>query len=425
MSLVKSPKEIVDEAEASDSQGLLVRHPSWPRRVVRDFATVQNGSPFASSLFSQDGKGFPLIRIRDVGKNRISTYFEGEYSKEYVVRAGDLLIGMDGDFRSSRWQGPDALLNQRVCRLVVDAEVINPVFVEYALQGYLDAICAATSSITVKHLSSRTIQDIPLPIPPLAEQQRIVEILEEQFSRLDAALASIRTVREKAAAFRRSLLQATFGGEFSEKPNGEWKVEPLSNIAELSLGVMLDRAKDTGEGQVPYLANINVRWGTFETDKLKTMQVLPNQVDRATVRFGDVVVCEGGEPGRCAIWRGENGIAIQKALHRVRPMGDLISTYLCYFFEFRFRGVQSDELFTGTTIRHLPKEKLATLEIPLPSVGEQRHIVEILEEQFSRLNAALEETNQLEARIASERRSLLHAAFSGALTEQWRTTHNG
>jgi type I restriction enzyme S subunit len=116
VSLVKGPGQIVAEAEASGVAGLLVRHPGWERRPFKSFGTVQNGAPFSSSDFNLDGRGLPLLRIRDVGKNRTSTYFDGEFSGEFVVNHGDLLVGMDGDFRVSRWRGPRSLLNQRVCR---------------------------------------------------------------------------------------------------------------------------------------------------------------------------------------------------------------------------------------------------------------------------------------------------------------------
>lgn len=153
------------------------------------------------------------------------------------------------------------------------------------------------------------------------------------------------------------------------------------------------------------------------------MQVLPNQSERAEVRLGDVVACEGGEPGRAAVWLSEQPIAIQKALHRIRPRPGVLSSFIFYILEERFRGVADDPLFTGTTIKHLPKEKLERLPLSLPPLAVQEHIVNVLEERLSRLSNALGVASQLEARIVVERRSLLHAAFTGALTAEWRKTH--
>ena len=99
--------------------------------------------------------------------------------------------------------------------------------------------------------------------------------------------------------------------------------------------------------------------------------------------------------------------------------------FLNYFLEFCFRDIKSNELFTGTTIRHLPKEKLERLIVPLPSTDEQLRTVTHLDEQFSRLDAGLDIASELSDRIASERRSLLHAAFAGTLTAQWREAQHG
>ena len=126
---------------------------------------------------------------------------------------------MDGDFRVSRWQGPEALLNQRVCRLTVNQDEFLGELLELILQGYLDAIWRETSSTTVKHLSSKSILEIPLPIPTVGEQERIVEILEDQLSRLDASLAVADAVEERSTALCRSLLHSAFTGRLTE----EWR----------------------------------------------------------------------------------------------------------------------------------------------------------------------------------------------------------
>ncbi len=287
------------------------------------------------------------------------------------------------------------------------------------LQNQLEGMKQGSGRQSVGITKLRTVT---IPLPSSAEQVRIVEVLDQQLSRLESALASVKVVREKAEAFRRSLLHAALSGELTGGAE-EWREVTLGAIAELSLGIMLDKKKETGLHQVPYLANVNVRWGSFSLAGLKTMQVLPNQRERAEVRLGDVVACEGGEPGRAAVWLSEQPIAIQKALHRIRPRPGVLPSFILYILEERFRGVVDDPLFTGTTIKHLPKEKLERLPLFLPPLAVQEHIVNVLEERLSRLSNALGVASQLEARIVAERRSLLHAAFTGALTAEWRKTH--
>ncbi len=86
------------EIVSRSTDNIIAIHESWKRVELGKIATVQNGFPFKSELFSADSSGTPLIRIRDVGEDASDTYYRGEYSKEFVVNAGDLLIGMDGDF---------------------------------------------------------------------------------------------------------------------------------------------------------------------------------------------------------------------------------------------------------------------------------------------------------------------------------------
>ncbi len=96
----------------------------------------------------------------------------------------------------------------------------------------------------------------------------------------------------------------------------EWKKMRLGDISDMCLGKMLNKETNKGEFQ-PYLANINVRWGSFDLTNLDMMRFEKSEHDRYGLKFGDIVMCEGGEPGRCAIWKEEiPDMKFQKALHR-------------------------------------------------------------------------------------------------------------
>ena len=98
----------------------------------------------------------------------------------------------------------------------------------------------------------------------------------------------------------------------------EWPKVRLGDCVDSCLGKMLDKEKNRGE-LFPYLGNKNVRWGSFATNELAQMRFEEHEHERYGLRYGDLVVCEGGEPGRCAIWKDEiPGMKIQKALHRIR-----------------------------------------------------------------------------------------------------------
>ena len=158
----------------------------------------------------------------------------------------------------------------------------------------------------------------------------------------------------------------------------KWPKRRLGEVADLCLGKMLDKKKNRGELH-PYLGNIHVRWGAFDLEDLPEMRFQEHEHERYGLKRGDLVVCEGGEPGRCALWNDQvPNMKIQKALHRVRPHECLDSRYLLYWFLWAGQRSYFDQFFTGATIKHLPGEKLAKVEIDLPDLPTQRKIAGIL-----------------------------------------------
>ncbi|GIB15523.1 Type I restriction-modification system specificity [Vibrio cholerae] len=217
----------INELVSEDSSGLLNKHESWERVTLQDVVEVVNGYAFSSSGFNT-GKGLPLIRIRDIVSGKTDTTYEGAYSEEYIVQNGDLLVGMDGDFNSSFWRSGVALLNQRVCKLIANETFYSKKFLAYLLPGYLDAINQNTSAVTVKHLSSKTIQCIPLPLPPRKEQDRLVEKLEELFSEFDSGIEELKAAQTKLSQYRQSLLKSAVEGSLTQ----QWRVENSDQVQE-------------------------------------------------------------------------------------------------------------------------------------------------------------------------------------------------
>ena len=414
MTLRHSVPELVRLAEEEGKAALVARAPHWSRVSLGDVARVINGAAYKSAHFNLDGRGMPLLRIRDVGVRSVGTWYDGPWEATHLVRRGDLVVGMDGDFKSATWDLEDALLNQRVCRIDVDASRMEPRFLQHALPGYLDLIWQATSAVTVKHLSSRSIAEIPLPFPDLMEQRRIVEILEEHLSHLDAADAELHWAQSRSDA----LLLAALRSHVESLRSTGTRFARVGEVASTTLGKMLDAKKSSGE-PTPYLANINVRWGGFDLEKLKLVPLTTEERRRLTMLPGDVIVCEGGEPGRCAVWdREDSGVAYQKALHRVRvhDRQQLRPEYLALMLRETIQSGRADRLFTGTTIKHLPQEKLRLIEIPLPGSSVQVAALGELgavAQSSHRLTAALDAAK---SRSAALRRAVLAAAFEGKLT---------
>jgi type I restriction enzyme M protein len=158
---------------------------SFPLVKLKELITIQSGFAFDSSKFNES-KGFPLIRIRNIKKDFTDTLYDGEILKDYIVRNGDLLIGMDGEFNCSIWNGNEALLNQRVCRITSYKDTLRE-YVFYNIKHKLKEIEDETFAVTVKHISSKQILEIEIPLPPIEVQKEIVRELEQYQNIIDGA----------------------------------------------------------------------------------------------------------------------------------------------------------------------------------------------------------------------------------------------
>jgi type I restriction enzyme S subunit len=177
----------------------------------------------------------------------------------------------------------------------------------------------------------------------------------------------------------------------------DWPLVRLGDHVDACLGKMLDAKKNKGVLQ-PYLGNVNVRWGAFDLTDLAEMRFEAQEEARYSLRPGDLVVCEGGEPGRCAIWTGSApSMKIQKALHRIRPKYSLHNYYLYYWFRNAANVGLLEPHFTGTTIKHLTGKAIAALQVPLPSLAIQRSIVEVLRPLDDRIDLLRQNSATLES----------------------------
>lgn len=216
----------------------------------------------------------------------------------------------------------------------------------------------------------------------------------------------------------------------------EWQTKTVGELADTQLGKMLNKGKQTGENTVPYLRSVNVQWGRVDTSDLNQMDILQSELEKFTVKKGDLLICEGGESGRVAIWDKDEPIGFQNALHRVRAKSEVTNKYLYYYFEWLVKNQLIEHLFNGVTIKHFPQENLRSVKVSYPPIDEQHKIVELLEDHISRLDAALADVKQVKLKAAQFRRSLLQAAFTGnldahdsemetELAEDWRQERFG
>jgi type I restriction enzyme, S subunit len=178
----------------------------WKERDIGRFMKLLSGFPFPSRFFSNT-EGFPLIRIRDILDSTIETYFDGPFLPVYVVKDGEILVGMDGDFNIRRWNNSDALLNQRILKVdTLNSHELDVGFLFYWLQPFLQHVNNITAATTVKHLSIKDLTKAKSVIPAAHVQRKIGLILQT----IDQAIEKTEALIEKYSQIKAGMMHDLF-----------------------------------------------------------------------------------------------------------------------------------------------------------------------------------------------------------------------
>ena len=320
---------------------------------------------------------------------------EGEYSHDYIIKKGDILVGMDGNFNLGIWDDIDGLLCQRVCKLYTKDEtrLLNG-FIRHYMKPVFRQIEESTPGGSVKHLSAKAINSIHIPLPPLPVQEEIVRVLEA-FTELQAELqAELQKRKQQYNYYRDNLLS------FKGRTDVEWK--KLGEIASIKTGRRFVRT-DIRESGVPcfHYGDIYTYYGLTAT---QTKGYLDKELAKK-LRFAQpndvVVVCAGENDmdiGVGVAWLGDKPAVVHDACcilhHNQSPR------YISHFLRTHNYHLQMKKYVKNGKISSLPASGLAEALIPLPSFEEQERIAAILD-RFDTLTTDL--TQGLPAEIEKRR----------------------
>lgn len=272
--------------------------------------------------------------------------------------------------------GCEMYCNQGFKNLIC-SEKINNHYLYWFLKGRTEYLNSLGRGATFKEISKQIVSNIEIDVPPIEQQKRAVNQLEK-------ANAIIR-LRKQQLQKLDELVKARFVEMFGDviRNSKSWEIRVLADIASSRLGKMLDTKQQTGECSYPYLANFNVQWFIFNTENLNQMDF--NEEDRIEFELqnGDLLVCEGGEIGRCAVWHNEiQPCFFQKALHRVRCNRQIVHPdYLGWWFKYNcdhdgFAAIAGAK----ATIAHLPGVKLKQLRVAIPPLELQEQFAAFVEQ---------------------------------------------
>lgn len=410
--------------------------------------------PFGSNLKRSDflESGVPVLKLQNIKPNQIIQKNMDFVSQEkfeqlhrHSFRTGDIVMTKLGDPLGVSAIVSDIKDGVIVADLVrIRPKSVNSKFLCYQLNSPLIGkhLNDNQKGTTRPRINLSIVRDLTLNVPPLDEQQKIVEILEEQLSRLDAALASVRAVREKSERFRRSLLHAAFTGtltghdtEAGTLPIG-WSTVRLGDCLEkLKSGKLVERGwspqclsqPSPDEDTWGVLKTTAVQMGDYWPDFNKELPKALEPKIGLEVNDGDFLMTTTGPRNRCGIVCFVNQtrkklIFSGKILRFRADASKLIPGWLMYSMMSPEIQKAFDEMKVGTSDSSVSigNQQVLDLIIPVAPLDEQKKTLELLEAQFSRLDASLAIADAIERKASALRRSLLHAAFSGNLTKEWR-----
>jgi type I restriction enzyme S subunit len=388
---------------------------NWKNKSLRDLATINYGrSP--SDILSEDGP-YPVVGTG--GSERLGN--------DYLHEGESIILGRKGTidrvyFATGRFWTIDTAYY-----LSGFGDTV-PRWLFYYLQT-LD-LRQMNEATGVPSLSRDLLYKIEIPTPPKPEQSKIAEILLT----VDQAIEQTEALIAKQQRIKTGLMQDLLTRGLDEHGNlrseqthkfkdslvgripVEWEVKKIEDVFEIQLGKMLSQKAAEGNSPFYYLGNKNVQWDRIETSDMQMMDFDERERYKYDLRLGDILVCEGGEIGRTAIWRGEvENCYYQKAIHRLRPINQqYLSGLFPRFMRWATRRGSLSDFTSQTSIAHLTQEKLAKVPIMVPSITEQENLTAL----FDKFDHDLDNQSTKLTKF----RSLKTALMQGLLTGRKRVT---
>ena len=441
----------------------------WIQARVGDLLEAINGRGFKKSEWQREG--LPIIRIQNLKASDASfNFFQGELDNKHRVRPGDLLFAWSGtpgtSFGAFVWNGPEGALNQHIFRLEFDKSLIHTRYLSYILNEQVAKfIEQAQGGVGLAHITKSKFIESRIPLAPLNEQRRIVEKIEELFTKLDAGVSSLEQVREQLKSYRRSVLKAAVEGELSR----EWReayrdeLEPASELLDRILKERREKfagkkykepaAPDTlGLPELPkrwewatgsqlaakivdgthhtptyvqegiaFISVKDIRQGRIHFNDCRYISEEEHQrlKQRCNPETGDVLITKSGTIGRTAVVDTDNefSLFVSVALLK-RASHELNSRFLKLSLEAYIQSIDIQQVVKGGVIKNLHLEDLRIVPLRLAPTEEQEVIIQEVERRLSvvdKLEATVE-ANLKQA--AGLRQSILKQAFSGELVPQ-------
>ena len=360
---------------------------------------------------------YRLLRITDIQNNSVQwdsvpyTDFDENKVKSYLLSEGDILFARTGATVGKSYLvqelAEEAIYASYLIR-VQTYDAVLPQYVKFYFESgyYWEQIEQGSVGVGQPNVNGTILGNLHIPIPPMHEQYRIVSELLKWMGIIDVielGKTDLQTIIKQAKS---KILDLAIQGKLvaqdpSDEPASEllkrinpkaeitcdnahypkvWQKTILGDIFNHNTGKSLNSSNKEGIMK-DYLTTSNVYWNKFDFSVIKQMPYKESELDKCTVTKGDLLVCEGGDIGRAAIWNYDFDICIQNHIHRLRPKGELCVAFYYYILLY----LKENNLIGGKGIGllGLSSNALHKIDVPLPPIEEQYRIVQKIEELFS------------------------------------------
>lgn len=393
----------------------------------------ENGYAFKSDKFSSE-KGIPVIRISNIKENNVDLddcikTLEENIDEKYIVHQGDLLIAMSGATTGKNgvyMSANIAYLNQRVGNIKVkNKELLIEKFRNFYIANMQNEILNTAYGGAQPNISSQKMSVMTFPLPPLSEQQRIVERIEELFTKLDEAKERLQEVADSFAVRKAAILHKAFMGELTKqwrRENGvsdeSWEEKKGEDFFEYVTSGSRGWAKYYSDKGSIFVRMGNLNHGTIELDFSDIQYVeLPDQVEgqRSKLQKNDILISITADVGMIGLVREDMDAYINQHVALARPKNDLYAEFLAWYFVSDVGLQQMQNKQRGATKIGLGLQDIRSIILKIPSLSEQHEIVRLIDDLLARERAAQQAAEQALASIDLMKKSILARAFRGEL----------
>lgn len=401
----------------------------WTGVRLKNVTYINMGQSPNSDECNLDGNGRPFLQGNAEFGDKHPTPKNYCGTAKKVASEGQLLFSVRAPVGALNIADQEYGIGRGLCSIWPNSQMFLG-FLWWVLLLAKSQLNSVSTGSTFEAVSAEQVGNCYLVMPPLPEQTQIAAFLDHETAKIDALIAKqerlIALLEEKRQAVISHAVTKGLNPDAPLSPSGidwlgdvpaHWEVVKLSHRYEVLLGKMLDKAKVTGNFLGRYLRNTDVQWNAINSVDLPQMDFRPDEIERYSVIKGDLLVCEGGEVGRCAIWEEERPCFYQKALHRLRPIDDQRDTASFFLYSLT-SSAKGDRFVSGinsATIAHLPAEAFREYRFAFPPLAEQIKISSFLKDQMRSFDLLSQKALSAIALLKERRTALISAAVTGKI----------